>query len=169
MAQNTVDRARPEAAARLTYLGSHRAPGVLLCTLALTAACAPEHADTYQFSTPAGATINGLPLDATAVFKTDDDSLLITVANHQVNPKADDQVLVGITFPIEQETGLGNLSLLSETAQTVNIVGRKSASSVQGPMNMSWVFTSSGMDFGLCDNPGWANSPGVCSGNKGSG
>ena len=120
MAQHTdiVDQAKIEPVSLTCRSG----PGVVLSVLAMIATAAIGHADTYQFSTPPGATMNGLPVDATAVFKTNDGSLLITIANNETNLKADDQVVVDVTFQIQQDGSLVDLALASETSRAVDIM-----------------------------------------------
>jgi hypothetical protein len=80
------------------------------------------NAGTITYVTPSGATINGLPVDAEAVFTTGTDTLTITLTNLEANPTSVAQNLSDLTFTLSGGT-ITSLSSSSGQEITVNSNG----------------------------------------------
>src|SRR5215467_12615222 len=60
-------------------------------------------------ATPKGATMNGLPVSATAVFTPGQDSIYVTIMNSTSNPKSDIQTLSSVAFTLSTGQTIGAL------------------------------------------------------------
>jgi hypothetical protein len=107
------------------------------------------HAGSFTFQTPSGSSTSGGPVDAKALFLTDQGILIITVFNLEANPTNVAQNLSGLSFTV----GNGSLTseiLASSSSQeiTVNADGTFNTG-VSGATG--WVFSSSGATGTLDD------------------
>ena len=127
----------------------------LLAVFALVASSAK--ADTV-FLTPAGSTLGGSPVNASATFNQSGNILTITLQNLQANPTSVIQAISGFRFTVA--TGLGTLT--SSSGDHIDIA----ANGTFGDLGVSatdWSLSSSGGSYFLngLGPSGWSiSSPG---------
>ena len=75
---------------------------VIMCAAISCASVA--YADSFTFSTPAGATAGGKPVNATATFFTGDGFVSVVIANNQANPRGVSQAISDLFFNLSNIT-----------------------------------------------------------------
>jgi len=141
--------------------------------------CVCAQAGTFSFSTPSGSSINGLPVDAKAVFSVSNGVIDVTLINLQANPTSVAQLLSDLSFTLGGGGSLSGASLGSSMGQeiTVNSGGSFSLGSTVGT---GWGFnaTTATLDvLGTSTAPmhliigppgasGYSNANGSIAGNK---
>jgi len=122
-------------------------------TLILAATQLP--ANTYLFTTPAGGTSGGLPVDVSASFAIGTNSMTVTLTNNQSNPTAVDQILTYMTFDIAGPITNVSISSPSNGGAAITINSNAPADySVASAAPVQWNMASSGnstVHVGLCD------------------
>lgn len=110
--------------------------------------CAPHaQADSVTFTTPAGSTTSGGPVDASATFVTNNDETLdITLTNLLANPKNVAQLLSDLSFTLSSSEGTGTIQSSSGQEITVNNNGTFSTGST---VDTGWSLASSMAGFHL--------------------
>jgi hypothetical protein len=112
-------------------------------------------ADTATFSTPTGATNNGLPVNATVTFNvTVPGTLVITLTNLQANPTSVAQNISDLFFKVGTLTG----TLTSSSASFINVAANGTVSGA-GSGSTGWLLDSSGGNFHLDDLCGGCAGP----------
>ena len=80
-------------------------------TCAAVSCASVAYADSFTFSTPAGATAGGQPVNATAIISTSDaGAAFITIINNQANPTSIIQAVSDLFFDLSGPVGSGALN-----------------------------------------------------------
>jgi hypothetical protein len=96
------------------------------------------------FVTPAGSTLGGSPVNASATFHQSGNILTITLQNLQANPTSVIQAISGLRFTVA--TGAGTLT--SSSGDQINIAGNGTFSDL-GVSATGWSLSSSGGNYFL--------------------
>ena len=81
------------------------------------------NAELVVLHTPAGSQLDGLPVDVTAVFETDLDTILITLTNNQDDPTSVIQNISDLGFVLSSGETVGSLTSSSGLERTVKADG----------------------------------------------
>jgi VPDSG-CTERM motif len=116
----------------------------IMCAVVSCASVA--YADSFTFSTPAGATVGGQPVNATASFDTEDGFVSIVIANNQPNPKSIIQAISDLSFNLSNVTS-GTLGLHNFSQErTIAADGTFTDGNVVDP---GWALSNVGSTFHL--------------------
>ena len=113
---------------------------------AVVSGASVAYADSFTFSTPAGATAGGQPVNATASFDTEDGFVSIVIANNQPNPKSIIQAISDLSFNLSNVTS-GTLGLHNFSQErTIAADGTFTDGNVVDP---GWALSNVGSTFHL--------------------
>jgi hypothetical protein len=118
-----------------------RALTVFLAVIGLAGLTPRASADVIQFDIPAGTTVGGQPVSATAILTTSTDHVQIILANTIVNPTSIIQNLSDFKFILSSGQTAGTLDSSSGIARTVNADGTFSDG---GSVSTGWELETSG-------------------------
>ena len=103
--------------------------------------CVWAQAGSVTFSTPSGSSINGLPVDAKAVFSISKGVIDITLINLQANPTSVAQLLSDLSFTLGGGGSLSGASLGSSMGQEIT-VGSNGSFTLGSTVSTGWGFNA---------------------------
>lgn len=98
-------------------------------------------ANVITFTTPAGATTGGGPVDASATFITGNGTVIITLSDLQANPTDVAQLLSDLDFTLSGGQTTGTLSAGNSSGQEVSIAGNGTAT-LGGTGSTGWALNN---------------------------
>ena len=116
---------------------------IIICAAVSCASVA--YADFFTFSTPAGATAGGQPVNATAIFNTLSGVVLVTITNNQANPTSIIQAVSDLFFDLSNVTS-GTLATSQGLERTIAADGTFTD---DGLVSTGWALSNSGSTFHL--------------------
>jgi len=96
-------------------------------------------ATTVTYSTPAGDTSGGQPVDVQATFTTDANTITVTIRNLEADPTSSTQALHGIDFTFD--SGTTNGSSISSSSAIVRTVNEDGSYTDSGPTSTGWTLS----------------------------
>ena len=116
---------------------------IIMCGAVSCASVA--HADSFTFSTPAGATAGGQPVNATASFFTTNALVAVTITNNQANPTSIIQAISDLFFDLSNVTS-GALSTSQGVERNIAANGTFTDGSL---VATGWALSNVGSTFHL--------------------
>jgi len=124
--------------------GALSAAAVSLMVFAAPAA----HAAIFDFTTPTGSTVGGLPVSASATITTGTNSISVTLRDLQANPLAAGQLLSDLFFTYSGGA-LTGASLSSSSGQEVTVASNGTFTLGSTPVGTGWGISASGSTLHL--------------------
>ena len=112
---------------------------------AVVSCASVAYADSFTFSTPAGATAGGQPVNATAVFVTGFPVVQVTIINNQANPTSIIQAISDLSFHLSSGTS-GSLQLSAGGERNIAADGTFTNGSI---VATGWALSNVGSTFHL--------------------
>ena len=120
---------------------------ILRCiiTCAAVSCVSVAYADLFTFSTPAGATAGGQPVNATVNFTTTNAVVIVDITNNQANPTSIIQAISDLSFDLSSGTS-GSLQLSAGGERSIHSDGTLTNGSVVGT---GWALSNVGSTYHL--------------------